>query len=68
MVKQRDPGLTVWVAFRTAEAGQEDSVGAAVRRVRTGIARLLGQLFGIDRLHEDRVARIGLGIEHVYHR
>src|SRR5919199_1797414 len=52
-------------AVPAAQAGQEHAVGAAVQRVRPGVAGLLRQLPRLDRLVQPRGAGVRLGVEDV---
>ena len=53
------------VAVRIAQRADVDSVRAAVNRVRAAVAGPLGDLFGLYRVHELGVLRVGLDVEDV---
>src|SRR6266498_2993731 len=64
VVQQRDPAGAV-VASCPAERGHEDAAWPAMDGVGPGIAGLAGQLLGLDGADHLRVARVGLGVQHV---
>ena len=52
-------------AVLIAERDDIDAAGTAMDGVGPRVAGLLGNLFGLDHLHDLRLARIGLGVENV---
>ncbi len=64
VVDQRHPAGPVAVAGG-AEVRHEDAAGPAVDGVRARVAGLLGELLGLDRPDDVRLAGIGLGVEDV---
>jgi hypothetical protein len=64
VVQQRHAARAV-VAVGVAQREHEDAAGPAVDGVGTGVAGLAGQLLGLDRADHPRVARVGLGVQHV---
>ena len=65
-IEQENPAGRL--AFGVAESIDVDAFRSAVDRVHPGIAGFLGDLLGLDHLHDLRIARIGLGIEDVQSR
>ena len=67
VIDQRDPAGT----FGTVGATQrrhEDAVRSAVHRIRARVSRFGGKLTGLDRAGHHRMARVGLGVEHIRRR
>src|ERR1051325_8627364 len=61
VVDQSDAARSV-ISVRAAEVGQEDRTRPAMEGVWSRVPGLFGELFCLDRVHDLRLARIGLGV------
>ncbi len=66
-IEQENPAGPA-LAFGIAESIGVDAFRSAVDGVHPGIAGFLGDLLGLDHLHDLRITRIGFGIEDVQSR
>jgi hypothetical protein len=64
VIDKCDPSRAVG-AVGAAQVGHEDAAGAAMHRVRAGVAGLCGELLGLDCVDDLGLPRVGLRIEYV---